>query len=301
MRTCVSYGAVAGAFQRSQRGRALAWIVLASLFLSHPPSVSAWGDETHRMINEEAITTLPEPLRSFFTANRRELSNRAVEPDSVLRPRYGRREAVRHFIDLDLYGSPPFSELPRSYGVAVRRFGRDTVVERGTLPWTVLRMHARLAREMRAGDWVAALRTAGLGGHYVGDAFMPLHTTDNYDGQKTGQRGIHHAIEDSLVDARIDAFRGRVRVQIRPASAAPFTPERVFAFLLESYSDVSVVLRADREARKLGRMGSARYLDTLDERTGNVLGARLASGATTLGSFWLSAWAKAGSPAPPAR
>lgn len=280
-------------------GRVVGSVLVAFVLMGDPAIVFGWGDRAHRMINEEAITTLPESLRSFFAAHRRELSDCAVEPDSVFRARYGRKEAVRHFIDLDLYGSPPFSELPRSYRAAVERFGRDTVVERGALPWTLLRMHSRLVREIRGGDWVRAIRTAGLAGHYVADAFMPLHTTANYDGQETGQRGVHHAIEDQLVDARIETFHDRMRGRIRPASADPFTPERVFAFLLESYADAPVVLRADQEARKLGRIGSSRYLNALDERTGNALTARLASGVSTLGSFWLSAWTEAGHPTPP--
>ena len=282
-------------------GRVVGFALSTFLLLADPAIVFGWGADAHRMINEEAVATLPEPLRAFFAAHRRELSDCAVEPDSVFRARYGRKEAVRHFIDLDLYGQPPFSELPRSYRAAVQRFGRDTVVERGTLPWTLLRMHSRLVREMRGGDWIRAIRTAGLAGHYVADAFMPLHTTANYDGQETGQRGVHHAIEDQVVDARIETFRDHVRDRIRPASVEPFTPERVFAFLLESYSDVSVVLRADREARKLGKIGSPRYRNALDGQAGNVLTARLVSGVNTLGSFWLSAWTEAGGPAPPVR
>ena len=59
------------------------------------------------------------------------------------------------------------------------------------LPWTIEDKHARLVREMRAGKWRAALRTAAYAGHYVADATMPLHAVSDYDGQKSGSPGIH--------------------------------------------------------------------------------------------------------------
>ncbi|MGC6428813.1 MAG: hypothetical protein ACON4Y_05945 [Flavobacteriales bacterium] len=35
-------------------------------------------------------------------------------------------------------------------------------------------------------------------GHYIADANVPLHTTINYDGQLTGQKGIHAFWESRL-------------------------------------------------------------------------------------------------------
>ena len=45
--------------------------------------------------------------------------------------------------------------------------------------------HDELGGQSRARKAAADL------GHYVGDAHVPLHTTSNYNGQKTGQKGIH--------------------------------------------------------------------------------------------------------------
>jgi hypothetical protein len=35
-------------------------------------------------------------------------------------------------------------------------------------------------------------------GHYIADAHMPLHTSDNHDGQLTDQKGIHSLWESRL-------------------------------------------------------------------------------------------------------
>jgi len=47
--------------------------------------------------------------------------------------------------------------------------------------------------------WQYVLTTMSWLSHYVADATMPLHATANYNGQLTGQYGIHGAIESTLI------------------------------------------------------------------------------------------------------
>lgn len=283
----------------SRRGVA-AGLLGAAVALLLPARAVAWGLAAHRMVAEQAIEVLPDPLRAAFRARRAEISDGAVEPDTVLRERYGRKEAVKHFIDLDRYGDPPFPSLPRSYRGAVARFGADGVRGRGILPWTIERAHARLVRELRAGDWPKAFETAARGGHYVADATMPLHTVSDYDGRASGSPGIHRAIEHDLVDAHLGRFLGRVRRGLRPARASEYTPGRVFEVLVESYRAVPDLLEADRRARRLGAVGTAAYVEALDRRAGTTVAARLRRAIELLAAYWLSAWEEAGRPTPPA-
>ena len=276
-------------------GCALAVLGLAA----SPGIVWGWGLATHRAIVEVTIETLPEPLRAYFRAHREELSDWTVEPDTVLKERYGRSEAVKHFIDLDLYGSPPFADLPRSYSLAVRRFGREVVEERGTVPWTIEREHARMVRELRGGKWQAALRTAAYAGHYVADATMPLHAVSDYDGQKSGSPGVHKAVEHGLVDARLDFFRRAIRASAKPASAASYGLDRVFVVLTESFETAPQLLAADREARIAGPLDSTAYLERMDRKSAKLLASRLARAVELLGALWVSAWEEAGRPTPP--
>ncbi len=277
--------------------RRCAWLVLAALLLA-APSAYGWGFASHRMIEEEAIETLSEPLRGYFRAHREEISDGSIEPDTVLRERYGRREAIKHFIDLDLYGAPPFPDLPRTHRAAVERFGRQVVGERGTLPWTIEQKHARLVREMRAGRWREALKTAAYAGHYVGDATMPLHAVSNYDGRASGNPGVHKAVEHDLVDERSAEYRRRVRARRLRAAAADYGRDQIFAVLFESFNAVPDLLDADRRARRLGAVGSPAYLEVLDDRAGALLTARLSRAVEVLGAFWQSAWEEAGRPTP---
>ena len=273
--------------------------ILVAAALSLPPArVLAWGLATHRAIEEHAIETLPVPLQAYFRFHRTQISDGSVEPDTVLRDRDGQKEAVKHFIDLDLYGAPPFPGLPRSYDAAVERFGKEVVAERGTLLWTIEEKHARLVREMRGADWRAALQTAAYAGHYVADATMPLHAISDYDGRKSGSPGIHKAVERGLVDARLGEYMRRAQPRLAPARAAAYGQERVFEVLVESYRAAPELLAADRRARRRGELGTAAYLDALDQSAGNLLAARLSRAIELLGAFWLSAWEEAGRPVP---
>jgi hypothetical protein len=275
--------------------------VACGVLLLLPAPSAAWGLATHRMVEEQAIELLPEPLRAAFRARRSEISEGAVEPDTLLRERYGAAEAVKHFIDLDRYGAPPFPDLPRSYRTAVARFGAERVRERGILPWTIERDHARLVRELRAGDWTKALETAAHGGHYVADATMPLHTVSDYDGRAGGSPGIHRAVEHDLVDAHLRRFLGRLRRTLRPARASDYARGRAFEVLVESYAAVPTLIAADHRARRLGPVGSAAYVEALDRRVGTMVTGRLVRAVQMVGAYWLSAWEEAGRPTPPAR
>jgi len=73
------------------------------------------------------------------------------------------------------------------------------VVERGLLPWTVNREFDRLVKAFRERDWTEARLAAAHLSHFVADATMPLHATHNYDGQFTGNHGVHRRIEVEMV------------------------------------------------------------------------------------------------------
>ena len=267
--------------------------------LAIPARSHGWGLATHRAVEETAIDTLPEPLRGYFRAHREQISDWSVEPDTVLKERDGREEAVRHFIDLDLYGSPPFASLPRTYAEAVRRYGEDVVKQRGTVPWTIDEKHERMVRELRRGDWRAALQTGAYAGHYIADATMPLHAVSDYDGQKSGSPGVHKAFEHEVVDQQLGSVMQRVRARVGPARAADYDMSRVFAVLHESFAAAPQLLAADRDARRRAGFGSAEYAKRLGDETRDLATARLVRAVGLLGAFWVSAWDEAGRPRPP--
>src|SRR5690606_32801322 len=55
-------------------------------------------------------------------------------------------------------------------------------------------------------DARAILKLAADLGHYIADANVPLHTTENYNGQLTGQHGIHGLWESRLPELFTDEY-----------------------------------------------------------------------------------------------
>jgi hypothetical protein len=273
--------------------RAYAPAAVCVAMLLVPTRAVAWGLGAHRWIALRAAE-LAGARCGELTRARDVLADHAVEPDTVLKARDGRAETVRHFLDLDFYGAPPFRALPRSYDEAVRRFGRRTIEENGTLPWEGGRLARRLAAELARHDLDAARRTAGYLAHYAGDATMPLHATRNHDGQLTGQRGLHQRIEARLVDARLDDYVNAAAA-VRPRQPLPPAGAEgaLFAALERAFADVEDVLRADRVARRETSVGSPLYYRRLDRELAAPLAARLGDAAVLTAALWEGACAAA--------
>jgi hypothetical protein len=128
---------------------------------------------------------------------------------------------------------------------------------------------------------------------------MPLHAVSDYDGQKSGSPGVHKAVEHDVVDSRLPEYMRRVRAGLKPASGAGYDRDRIFELLIESATAAPALLAADREARRLGSLGSPAYVEALDRRASKLLTGRVARAVEFLGAFWLSAWEQAGRPSPP--
>ena len=261
---------------------------------------SAWGFTGHRLVHEKAIGTLPPPLRAFFEANAAYLVEHSIDPD-LWRAAGRPGEGPNHYLNLDAFGTFPFSEIPR---VESEHLGRNDpgAAAHGRLPWRAAECYAELVAALRAGDPARALEHAAVLGHYVGDAHVPLHAVLNHDGQLTGQAGLHSRWETALVER----FETQIRNDLAPAAARPLSDpvDAMFDALLESYSGADHAFESDRASA--GRWdyaetpGDDRYDDAyysrLYDREGARLRARLADAARTLGSLWLGAWEDAGRP-----
>ena len=279
--------------------------MICAVALGLPVPAHAWGDKTHRFINRLAVETLPSEARAYFAPHIDMLGERSVEPDSVLRVREGRTEAIRHFIDLDNYGALPLRDFPRAYDDAVRRFGRRRVEDNGVLPWVIVGFQRQLRDAISAGDDRRVVREAAYLGHYVADAYQPLHLTANYDGQLSGAPGLHKRFEDALVDAHLARYATAIRRSLQRAAPIRDPWDAILDAMQNSYAQVGVILRADQMARARHRPGSDPYEAAMAAELAPTVSRQLAAGASMVGSVWLTAWGDGQSlpaprtPAPP--
>jgi hypothetical protein len=270
------------------------WVVSLAAVLGAvcvPDRVGAWGDRTHPALNRLAIETLPVEAAAYFGPHADELARRSRDPDTVLRGRDGREEEVRHFIDLDIHMAPPFQGFPREYRDAVRRFGKREVDQNGVLPWVILRFRRQLTDAIRADDTRRAIREAAYLGHYVADAFQPLHLTKNYDGQFSGAEGIHKRLENGVADADIERQIAAARLTMRKARRVMHDARAdIFEAIFRSYEGVDTILRADAEAKKHAAVDSPAYYARMHKLLDPLVQRQLADAASMVGSLWLTAW-----------
>lgn len=245
-----------------------------------------------------AIDLLPSEIAPFFETHRDELTLRVNDPD--LWRVAGWDEAHHHFLDFGAppFGRFPFSSLPRDRDAAVQKFGASTLHEYGELPWRAAEMADKVrdafARLGRRASFAASDLTlfSAAAAHYVQDAHQPLHAHVNYDGQETGQRGVHARFETALFERFED------RLIIRPSAPKPIVDVRdaTFDVLLDSYQLVSGLLAADRMARR-GRDGyDDIYFEEFFVHTKPLLERRLGDAITATAGMILGAWAEAGQP-----
>ncbi len=265
------------------------WLALAPVLCGGPMAL-AWGPTGHRLVNRWAADTLPPEVGNFFQKNRQFLEDHANDPDVAMEKDKHEREL--HYIYLDKYGIFPYLKLPHSFDRAVEQYGSGRIHRDGMLPWEVGKISLRLTEAFKAQNWEDVKVEAALLGHYVADAHDPLHTTQNYDGQLTGQTGLAARFEIRLVDKFTNFF---VFVP-REASKIADPTEHAFEAVLETNTWADHIILADLRAREGLPDYNDDYYDRFYSRVGSIVMRELSEAAEDTGSYWYTAWVNAGRP-----
>ena len=277
---------------------AAAWRLVLLLMISVPAPAQAWGAAAHRYVMGRAIDLLPAGLRPFFERHRDEVVLRVNDPD--LWRVAGWEDGPNHFLN---FGRPelgpfPFAALPRDYDAAVKKFGVEALKLIGRLPWREAEQYANLRRAFegfRRNYPFASSDTvlfAAVAAHYIQDAHMPLHASNNHDGQLTGQTGVHARFETAL----FERYRGRLT--INPPVVTPIADARGAAFdtLLASHQLVARLLQADKTAAAGKKVYDDAYYDRFFAAARPLLEQRLAASIAVTAAIITGAWEAAGKP-----
>ena len=278
---------------------------LCSLFfLSNRPK--KWGFFGHQRINRMAVFTLPPEMIGFYKKHIDFITEHAVDPD---KRRYGiKEEAPRHYIDIDHYGPDAFKVVPIYWKKAVEKFTEDTLMAYGIVPWHIEVMERRLTDAFKREDIDRILHVSAELGHYLADAHVPLHTTENYNGQLTNQRGIHGFWESRIPELKAedyDYFVGRARYIDSPIKSA-------WKIVKESNAAVDSVLTFESKLnanfptdKKYGfenrnnalvKVYSQEYTEAYDKMISGQVERRMRASIIMVGNFWYTAWVNAGKP-----
>ena len=308
---------------------ALAACAVAAVLAVLPASPAlGWGDRGHVLITEEAVDRLPEPLRGLLAGGDRleRLRQAATAPDKRAKRDtrlYDPAERSKHFLDIDAVTDepPPFATFPHDRAEAEKRFGAETFAKEGSVPWAAAGALDALADALTHGRTDDIFASAGNLAHYAADLHMPFHLTKNYNGQLTGNLGVHTALEVGLISRYLDAFyRPEIRKGRYDVPLVENTGDRLFVWLAEAYVRIKPILEADTAARQktgynpadhkedLDDLASARakpYYEALKqelEARGSPEAQALRDAAGHLAELLYTAWVRAGKPvalAPP--
>jgi hypothetical protein len=278
--------------------------VLLAAIVALPSQTSAWGFDAHKFIAERMIALLPAELKPLFEQRKAFIIERSIDPD-LWRNVGWEEEPPNHFLDFDYaaYGPYPFEGLPRDYSSAVQKFGKDVVDEQGRLPWRTAEFYGRLQREFeslkRPNPPAYALDNivlyAAMLCHYVSDGHVPLHAVVNYNGQLTGQDGLHSRWESELF------VRNQAKLTIAPPPVKPISNPRDFMFetLLASNRHAASVLESDRAAAAGREFYDDGYFDAFGKAELPTLERRVNDSIAAVASAIIGAWEQAGKPAVP--
>lgn len=268
-----------------------------------------WGFAGHKRINRIAVFTLPQEIIGFYKEHIEYLTDHAPDPDKRRYAVVG--EAECHYIDIDHYAKPgedPFEIVPKKWEDAVAKYSEDTLRAYGIVPWHIQVVLKKLERAMANKNVDLILKYSADLGHYIGDAHVPLHTTKNYNGILTGQRGIHGFWESRLVEINYndyDYFVGKAKYVRDPLNHA-------WDFIKESHYALDSVFRFEKEltdefppdkkyayeqrGRTTLKTYSYDFSQAYHTRLNGMVERRLRQAIVAVGSFWYTAWVNAGQP-----
>ncbi|RKR82209.1 hypothetical protein BDD43_2380 [Mucilaginibacter gracilis] len=267
---------------------------------------SSWGFFAHKRINRVAIFTLPKGMLPFYLANIDFVTEHAVDPD---KKRYvDSTEGPHHFFDADHYGKKPFDKMPQRWAEAERQYSADSLNKYGTVPWTIQHYYYKLVQAFKDKDTTAILRTSANLGHYIADAHVPLHLTENYNGQLTNQTGIHSFWETRVPELFSDGYNynvGRAHYIESPLKEAWKICRKTFRCVdsvLVFERRLNATFTPDKKFEMVKRNGrknkdySVEYAAAYQTALHGMVERQMRAAILEIGCFWFSAWVDAGQP-----
>lgn len=268
---------------------------------------SSWGFLVHRTVAQLAIYELPSSMRNFFWKNKDSIVSQSIRPD--VRRNTDKNEFPRHFIDLENYGDSAAWKMPLTKSAALQIYSLDTLHKYGYVPYVVQDVLQQLTDAFRKGDKDSILFYAIDLCHYIGDANVPLHTSNNFDGQLTGQRGLHALWESTVPDQLMNGYKLRdghkAQYVVNPAAS-------IWESVRRAHDLVQPLIDAERAASKevpdsikfqmVHRYGrdmkvyTAAFAKIYGVHLGSMVQDQLMHSSDQIADFWYTAWVNAGKP-----
>lgn len=287
-------------------------IIIAATGILAYRQATAWGSWGHQHINNAAVFTLPAEMRVFFYNHADFITEEAVVPDLRKFINGDRTEGPKHFIDLEEYDYTTAAAMPQTLKDAKAAYEDGKWQKSGSLPWQIQEMQAKLTEAFKEKNKTKILYIAGDLAHYIGDATQPLHTTSNYDGQQTNQKGIHSFFESQLPEL----FGNNYRFNTGEVHYIKNIAAETWAIIGHSHALKDSLLQTELDVKKRFKgeeydkdaQGNVRknqfgqwvrtkaFARAYHDALNGMIEHQLCTAVTETASFWYTAWADAGKP-----
>jgi hypothetical protein len=267
----------------------------------------SWGFLVHRTTTQLAVYELPKPMRAFFHENLPYLTRYSVRPDQ--RRNEDSTEAPKHILDAELYGDSAVWKMPYDFREAIAKYGWDSLKRNGYVVYWVPVMKDNLTRAFARRDRDSIIFYAADLAHYIGDAHVPLHITENYDGQLTNQKGLHSLWESmvpeiQLADLDLRSFHKakyisdpqaeiwkvvRTSFQLVPRVLAE---EKNASAGFTDSTKFRIQIRNGRESKGFTTAFAKAYYAKL----GEMINRQLIRTSDMIADFWYTSWVDGGRP-----
>ena len=260
--------------------------IIVGILLFSSPHALAWGKRGHVIVCETAaLLVASEPNADFLKARAFDLGYYCNVPDFIWKREatYG-FEKPQHFMDLEHFDAAfkKKPEVTKPFELSRLEFDKlfpEVSQDSGRAFWRTKEFYDKLVtmttelkklsenkdeevdkarKQDLQGQWLV---TAGIMGHYVGDMAMPLHATENHDGQLTGQKGIHWDYEDGSLDELYPNYRQEIHdvakkrwPEFRKKNSDKSVAELMEQLARISYKDIKPMLENDNKVKRVSML-----------------------------------------------
>lgn len=271
----------------------------------------AWGDWGHKHINRAAVFALPDSMRKFYYNHIDFITEGAVVPDLRRGVLNDRNESPRHYIDLQDFHEP-VSLLPKTTSEAYAKYDSAFLNKAGILPWYIQTIMEKLTAAFKKRSKSEILFLSAELAHYVADAHMPLHTSSNYNGQLTGQKGVHALWESEIPEL----FGNSYNFKTSDAAYIPDITAETWNIIIHAHSLEDTLLADEKKVRKSFNANnmykkdaagnnvlsynqpvfSDEYAQEFNNAMNGMVEKQLRLSIQDVADYWYTAWVNAGKP-----
>lgn len=244
-------------------------------------NVFAWGHRGHEIVASVAARLLEEKeSMKYLLENEFSLGYYTNVPDMIwknLGKETYETERPQHYMDwseklASIFQKP--QNIPLAFDEYKKKMGDKYDPNDGRSPWRIKQFFEKcqeLARNLTREKQMDLLLCAGILSHYTGDLSQPLHATNNFDGQLTGQKGIHSFFEDDMVNLldpqlKVSVLKKAMTLYAKEVKKNRDYNQLVRDLITESHGRVDTLLKLDKKiGRKNNQATAEQYRPLIEE------------------------------------